>query len=162
MPQTRPSVASISTLGRADRNDTFRCLCLLDLRCTGTCTPPDHTRHFPLGPFLLFSSGGARNYVGPNHKDFLLPPSLFGASVREPRAAFNSTHFTVRMAPVTGAEKAALDAFFKGKRGERALIEPVAEALRDYFAAKGTTLPELTTVRPVDPLKVEDFKEEWE
>ena len=48
----------------------------------------------------------------------------------EPRAAFNSTHFTVRMAPVTGAEKAALDAFFKGKRGERALIEhPPARGL---------------------------------
>ena len=27
------------------------------------------------------------------------------------------------MAPVSAAEKAALDAFFKGKRGERVLIE---------------------------------------
>ena len=37
----------------------------------------------------------------------------------------------------------------------------MAEALRDYFAAKGTTLPELATTRPVDPLKVDDFREEW-
>ena len=43
------------------------------------------------------------------------------------------------MAPVSAAEKAALDAFFKGKRGERKLIEPVAEALISYlyFAGKG-------------------------
>ena len=34
------------------------------------------------------------------------------------------------MAPVTGAERAALDAFFKGKRGERVLIEhPPARGL---------------------------------
>ena len=65
------------------------------------------------------------------------------------------------MAPVSGAEKAALDAFFKGKRGERVLIEPVAEALRDYFAAKGTTLPEIATTRPVDPARMQDFQDEW-
>ena len=63
----------------------------------------------------------------------------------EPRAALRLTHFTVRMAPVSGAEKAALDAFFKGKRGERVLIEPVAVALRDYFATKGTTRPPCTS-----------------
>ena len=62
---------------------------------------------------------------------------------------------------MSAAEKAALDAFFKGKRGERVLIEPVAVALRDYFAAKGTTLPELATARPVDPTKVQDFQDEW-
>ena len=65
------------------------------------------------------------------------------------------------MAPVGAAEKAALDAFFKGKRGERALIEPVAEAIRDYFANKGTTLTELSTARPVDPTRVQDFQDEW-
>ena len=65
------------------------------------------------------------------------------------------------MAPVSAAEKAALDAFFKGKCGERVLIEPVAEALRDYFAAKGTTLPELATSRPADPAKLEDYQDEW-
>ena len=64
------------------------------------------------------------------------------------------------MAPVSAAEKAALDAFFKGKRGERVLIEPVADALRDYFAAKGTTLPELATARPADPTKVERLRYE--
>ena len=56
------------------------------------------------------------------------------------RAANLLSDFTERMAPVSTAEKAALDAFFKGKRGERTLIEPVATALRDYFANKGTTL----------------------
>ena len=65
------------------------------------------------------------------------------------------------MAPVSTAEKAALDAFFKGKRGERTLIEPVATALRDYFANKGTTLSELTTARPADPARVQDFQDEW-
>ena len=67
---------------------------------------------------------------------------------------------TAHMAPVSAAEKAALDAFFKGKRGERKLIEPVAEALISYFAGKGTTLPELSTVRPVDPTRVADFQDE--
>ena len=86
--------------------------------------------------------------------------STFG--VCKPKAAFNCADFTEGMAPVSAAEKAALDAFFKGKRGERKLIEPVAEALRDYFASKGTTLPELATTRPVDPARVQDFQDEWE
>ena len=41
------------------------------------------------------------------------------------------------------------------------LIEPVAEAIRDYFANKGTTLIELSTARPVDPTRVQDFQDEW-
>ena len=47
----------------------------------------------------------------------------------EPRAAKQLSDFAEGMAPVGAADKAALDAFFKGKRGERSLIEPVAEAL---------------------------------
>ena len=47
--------------------------------------------------------------------------STFG--VCKPKAAFNCADFTEGMAPVSAAEKAALDAFFKGKRGERKLIE---------------------------------------
>ena len=42
---------------------------------------------------------------------------------RGPRAVLLLSDFTERMAPVGAAEKAALDAFFKGKRGERVLIE---------------------------------------
>ena len=80
---------------------------------------------------------------------------------RGPRAVLLLSDFTERMAPVGAAEKAALDAFFKGKRGERVLIEQVAVALRDYFATKGTTLPELQTSRPLDPTRVQDFQEEW-
>ena len=65
------------------------------------------------------------------------------------------------MAPVSAAEKAALDAFFKGKRGERVLIEQVADALILYFANKGTTLAELATIRPSDPTRLGDFQDEW-
>ena len=41
------------------------------------------------------------------------------------------------MAPVTAAERAALDGFFRGKRGARALIKASADALTTYFADKG-------------------------
>ena len=47
------------------------------------------------------------------------------------------------MAPLGAAEKAALDGFFKSKRGSRALRPAVALAMTNYFAANGTTLPEL-------------------
>ena len=52
------------------------------------------------------------------------------------------------MAPVSAAERAALDGFFKGKRGTRVLIRTSADALTTYFADKGTTLAELNTSRP--------------
>ena len=62
----------------------------------------------------------------------------------EPRAALRLTHFTVRMAPVSGAEKAALDAFFKGKRGERVLIEhPPARGL-GYGPTRWTRVQSVT------------------
>ena len=47
--------------------------------------------------------------------------STFGGC--KPKAAFSCADFTEGMAPVSAAEKAALDVFFKGKRGERKLIE---------------------------------------
>ena len=75
-------------------------------------------------PSQMYTAYQECRYRGPGYMSF------FPFGDREPRAAFNSSHFTARMAPVTGAEKAALDAFFKGKRGERVLIEhPPARGL---------------------------------
>ena len=44
------------------------------------------------------------------------------------------------MAPLNAAGRAALEAFFKGKRGQRQLITTSAVALTDYFAQRGTGL----------------------
>ena len=60
------------------------------------------------------------------------------------------------MAPLGGAEKAALEAFFKSKRGAKSLRAVVAAALIEYFANNGTTLPELPTTRPPDPSRIEE------
>ena len=77
------------------------------------------------------------------------------------RAALKRAHLTP-MAPVSSAERAALEAFFRGKRGARKLIEHSAVSLtRAYFADKGTTLPELPTARPPDAARLADWQEEW-
>ena len=65
------------------------------------------------------------------------------------------------MAPLGGAEKAALEAFFKSKRGAKSLRAVVAAALIEYFANNGTTLPELPTTRPPDPSRIEEWVAEW-
>ena len=52
------------------------------------------------------------------------------------------------MAPLSGAERAALEGFFKSRRGTRALIQSSVDALVTYFADKGTTLAELNATRP--------------
>ena len=68
-------------------------------------------------------------------------------------AAFESQRI-VAMAPLTGAEKNAIEGFFRGKRGTRSLRGPVADAMAKYFVADGTTLPELPTTRPPDPANI--------
>ena len=56
----------------------------------------------------------------------------------EPRAAKQLSDFAEGMAPVGAADKAALDAFFKGKRGERSLIEhPPVRGLGTYQRVDG-------------------------
>ena len=50
---------------------------------------------------------------------------------------------------------------FASRRGNRTLIASVQEKLVTYFVAKGTTVRELTTVRPADPSQVEGYMEEW-
>ena len=65
------------------------------------------------------------------------------------------------MAPLDGAEKAAVLDLFAGRRGTRTLIESSREKLAAYFVAKGTTVKELTTVRPSDPDKVKAYLDEW-
>ena len=65
------------------------------------------------------------------------------------------------MAPLSTAEKAAVDGFMKGKRGQRALIGSTSSALVDYFADKGTTLAELPTARPADATDLVSWQEEW-
>ena len=51
------------------------------------------------------------------------------------------------MAPLTGAAKAAVEDFFAGRRGTRALHPDVREAMAKYFVAKGLTVPELSQYR---------------
>ena len=65
------------------------------------------------------------------------------------------------MAPLTGAEKAAIEGFTRSKRGTRVLRPPVASALAAYFVNNGTTLPELPTARPSDPARLESWAAEW-
>ena len=60
------------------------------------------------------------------------------------------------MAPLTGAEAAAIQAFFASRRGTRVLIAATQKALSDYFVPKGTTLMELQTARPADAAKLGD------
>ena len=47
------------------------------------------------------------------------------------------------MAPLDGAEKAAVLDLFAGRRGTRTLIESSREKFAAYFVAKGTTVKEL-------------------
>ena len=54
------------------------------------------------------------------------------------------------MAPTTGAAKAAIEDFFRGRRGPRTLHPDVRDSMSAYFVAKGLTLPELPTARPGD------------
>ena len=65
------------------------------------------------------------------------------------------------MAPLAGAEKAAIEAFMQSKRGAKVLRSAVSAPLAAYFVANGTTLGELPTARPPDPTKVEDWAAEW-
>ena len=65
------------------------------------------------------------------------------------------------MAPLTGAEKAAIEGFTRSKRGTRVLRPPVASTLAAYFVNNGTTLPELPTARPSDPARLESWAAEW-
>ena len=65
------------------------------------------------------------------------------------------------MAPLNAAGRAALEAFFKGKRGQRQLITTSAVALTDYFAQRGTPLEELNVTRPPTPAAIEEWVEEW-
>ena len=52
------------------------------------------------------------------------------------------------MAPLAGAERAALEGFFKTRRGTRVLIQSTTDAMVTYFSDKGVTLAELNTTRP--------------
>ena len=65
------------------------------------------------------------------------------------------------MAPLTGTEKAAIEGFFRGKRGTKALKPSVAAQLAAYFVGDGTTLPELPTSRPPDSTRMAEWVEEW-
>ena len=62
---------------------------------------------------------------------------------------------------MSAADRAALDGFFKGKRGARSLLVPVADLLDDYFATKGTTLTELSTARPAGQSDIDKWLDEW-
>ena len=58
------------------------------------------------------------------------------------------------MAPLNAAGKAALEAFFKGKRGQRQLVTTSAVALTDYFALRGTPLEDFNQVNSYsDPVR---------
>ena len=63
--------------------------------------------------------------------------------------------------PVTVAERAELESFFQSRRGTRVLIPSSVAALTTYFASKGTTLRELTTLAPEAASRLEDFRSEW-
>ena len=54
------------------------------------------------------------------------------------------------MAPVSQADKAALEGFFQSRRGQKVLIVATQTALVQYFAQKGTTLSELPLSRPAN------------
>jgi hypothetical protein len=81
----------------------------------------------------------------------------------------SSTHFRltlqlraqVSMAPLGTAETAAVTSFFSSKRGDRALIEPVRDALVQYCVDKGTTLPELNAARPAHTSREPAWLAEW-
>ena len=63
------------------------------------------------------------------------------------------------MAPLTGAAEAAVQGFFRGRRGTRVLRTESADALSFYNVARGTTLAELPTTRPADTALVVSWVE---
>ena len=54
------------------------------------------------------------------------------------------------MVALDGAQKAALSAFLKAKRGQRVLREEVSDALLAYFAARSVPATELIAGTPHD------------
>ena len=64
----------------------------------------------------------------------------FWGAWNQTRVAVTLLAETGHMAPVSPAERAALEAFFKSKRGDRTLIEQSADAFAGYFGDKGTTV----------------------
>ena len=66
-----------------------------------------------------------------------------GVSQSHSSSAARLSQISIAMAPLSGAERAALERFFKSRRGTRALIQSSVDALVTYFADKGTTLAEL-------------------
>ena len=71
-----------------------------------------------------------------------------------PSSAAKPSSNSIAMAPLGGAERAALQGFFQTKRGTRVLIKSSVDSLVTYFADKGVTLPELNTARPAAPGQV--------
>ena len=65
------------------------------------------------------------------------------------------------MAPTTGAAKAAIEDFFRGRLGPRVLHPEVRDAMAAYFVSKGLTLPGLPTARPATPESVMEWCAEW-
>ena len=65
------------------------------------------------------------------------------------------------MTAVSTSERAALESFFQGRRGNRVLIRSSSSMLTAYFADKGTTLRELPTARPPDAKELGAWAEEW-
>ena len=68
------------------------------------------------------------------------------------------------MVALDGAQRAALSAFLKAKRGQRVLREECADALLAYFAARGTPVAKLVAATPHDGSAaslLEDHQDEW-
>ena len=66
------------------------------------------------------------------------------------------------MVALSGAEKAAVVAFLKSRRGQRALHADVVNALATFFETKGTSVLQLpTTPPPGSASDKEDWVEEW-
>ena len=78
-----------------------------------------------------------------------------------PSSAAKPSSDSIAMAPLSGAERAALQGFFQTKRGTRVLIKSSVDSLVTYFADKGVTLGELNTTRPAAPGQLEVWLEEW-
>jgi len=68
---------------------------------------------------------------------------------------------TLSMAPLSGAEADAIRSFFSSKRGDRALIVSVRDALITYFVDAGTPLGSLNTARPAHASREAGWLAEW-
>ena len=62
---------------------------------------------------------------------------------------------------MSAADRAALDGFFKSRRGARSLLPTSVASLVAYFGDKGTTLAELNHARPAGQLEVDKWLDEW-